>query len=186
MSTVSHLCLVCFCPSIRVKEFGISPSDIPFSQGGSGRSELSPTFEYDDFASSPSRSSFSQHHASLTAPPPTRFLFTSTVFNELLSFQCGDAFCALFLCSFLLTCWFNVINPILSHQSVLSFCIWPCLSHFSSNPGVSHAWALCSYWKHHGLFCAVWMTEGQRSWWSFSYDLLHYLAMSNVMNILIF
>ncbi|TSM28136.1 Kinesin-like protein KIF2A [Bagarius yarrelli] len=39
----------------RVKEFGISPSDIPFSQGGSGRSELSPTFEYDDFSSSPSR-----------------------------------------------------------------------------------------------------------------------------------
>ncbi|KAL3063120.1 hypothetical protein OYC64_002825 [Pagothenia borchgrevinki] len=40
----------------RVKEFGISPSDIPFSQGG--RSELSPTntFEYDDFAAtSPSR-----------------------------------------------------------------------------------------------------------------------------------
>ncbi|XP_060752433.1 kinesin-like protein KIF2A isoform X2 [Tachysurus vachellii] len=29
----------------RVKEFGISPSDIPFSQGGSGRSELSPTYE---------------------------------------------------------------------------------------------------------------------------------------------
>ncbi|XP_026995495.1 kinesin-like protein KIF2A isoform X7 [Tachysurus fulvidraco] len=39
----------------RVKEFGISPSDIPFSQGGSGRSELSPTYEYDDFASSPTR-----------------------------------------------------------------------------------------------------------------------------------
>ncbi|KAM9840858.1 kinesin-like protein KIF2A [Aulostomus maculatus] len=32
----------------RVKEFGISPSDIPFSQSGvgSGRSELSPTYEY--------------------------------------------------------------------------------------------------------------------------------------------
>uniref|UniRef100_A0A8C1RMZ6 Kinesin-like protein n=1 Tax=Cyprinus carpio TaxID=7962 RepID=A0A8C1RMZ6_CYPCA len=40
----------------RVKEFGISPSDIPFSQGGGGRSELSPTYEYDDFATSPSRS----------------------------------------------------------------------------------------------------------------------------------
>uniref|UniRef100_A0A8D3D602 Kinesin-like protein n=1 Tax=Scophthalmus maximus TaxID=52904 RepID=A0A8D3D602_SCOMX len=43
----------------RVKEFGISPSDIPFSQGGQGsRSDLSPTntFEYDDFAAtSPSR-----------------------------------------------------------------------------------------------------------------------------------
>ncbi|KAM4615928.1 kinesin-like protein KIF2A isoform 5-T5 [Polymixia lowei] len=43
----------------RVKEFGISPSDIPFSQGGQGsRPEHSPTntFEYDDFAPiSPSR-----------------------------------------------------------------------------------------------------------------------------------
>ncbi|KAM7416446.1 hypothetical protein PAMA_018483 [Pampus argenteus] len=43
----------------RVKEFGISPSDIPFSQGGQGsRPEHSPTntFEYDDFATtSPSR-----------------------------------------------------------------------------------------------------------------------------------
>uniref|UniRef100_A0A8D0AFP0 Kinesin-like protein n=1 Tax=Sander lucioperca TaxID=283035 RepID=A0A8D0AFP0_SANLU len=35
----------------RVKEFGISPSDIPFSQSGGGgsRSELSPTYEYDRF-----------------------------------------------------------------------------------------------------------------------------------------
>ncbi|XP_071383977.1 kinesin-like protein KIF2A isoform X1 [Centroberyx affinis] len=43
----------------RVKEFGISPSDIPFSQGSQGsRPEHSPTntFEYDDFAAtSPSR-----------------------------------------------------------------------------------------------------------------------------------
>ncbi|XP_075871194.1 kinesin-like protein KIF2A isoform X2 [Nelusetta ayraudi] len=43
----------------RVKEFGISPSDIPFSQGSQGsRPDLSPTstFEYDDFAAtSPSR-----------------------------------------------------------------------------------------------------------------------------------
>ncbi|XP_056274284.1 kinesin-like protein KIF2A isoform X2 [Pseudoliparis swirei] len=43
----------------RVKEFGISPSDIPFSQCGQGsRSDISPTntFEYDDFAAtSPSR-----------------------------------------------------------------------------------------------------------------------------------
>ncbi|XP_075955253.1 kinesin-like protein KIF2A isoform X3 [Anarhichas minor] len=43
----------------RVKEFGISPSDIPFSQGGQGsRSDHSPTntFDYDDFAAtSPSR-----------------------------------------------------------------------------------------------------------------------------------
>ncbi|XP_019722626.1 kinesin-like protein KIF2A isoform X1 [Hippocampus comes] len=40
----------------RVKEFGISPSDIPFSQGGQGsRPEHSPTntFEYDDFAATP-------------------------------------------------------------------------------------------------------------------------------------
>ncbi|CAB1352199.1 unnamed protein product [Coregonus sp. 'balchen'] len=43
----------------RVKEFGISPSDIPFSQqqggGGGGRAELSPTntYEYDDFPTSP-------------------------------------------------------------------------------------------------------------------------------------
>ncbi|XP_028313944.1 kinesin-like protein KIF2A [Gouania willdenowi] len=44
----------------RVKEFGISPSDIPFSQGGQGsRPDHLPTntFEYDDFAAtSPSRS----------------------------------------------------------------------------------------------------------------------------------
>uniref|UniRef100_A0A4W5L0Y1 Kinesin-like protein n=1 Tax=Hucho hucho TaxID=62062 RepID=A0A4W5L0Y1_9TELE len=39
----------------RVKEFGISPSDIPFSQGGGSCSELSPTYEYDDFATSPCR-----------------------------------------------------------------------------------------------------------------------------------
>uniref|UniRef100_A0A8C7FB03 Kinesin-like protein n=1 Tax=Oncorhynchus kisutch TaxID=8019 RepID=A0A8C7FB03_ONCKI len=45
----------------RVKEFGISPSDIPFSQqqggGGGGRAELSPTntYEYDDFPNSPTR-----------------------------------------------------------------------------------------------------------------------------------
>ncbi|XP_011614173.1 kinesin-like protein KIF2A isoform X1 [Takifugu rubripes] len=43
----------------RVKEFGISPSDIPFSQGSQGsRPDHSPTntFEYDDFAAtSPSR-----------------------------------------------------------------------------------------------------------------------------------
>nr|XP_015223462.1 PREDICTED: kinesin-like protein KIF2A isoform X4 [Lepisosteus oculatus] len=39
----------------RVKEFGISPSDIPFSQGGGSRSELSPAYEYDDFSTSPSR-----------------------------------------------------------------------------------------------------------------------------------
>uniref|UniRef100_UPI00398E9417 kinesin-like protein KIF2A isoform X3 n=1 Tax=Pristiophorus japonicus TaxID=55135 RepID=UPI00398E9417 len=40
----------------RVKEFGISPSDIPFQQGGGSRSDLSPTYlEYDDFPPSPTR-----------------------------------------------------------------------------------------------------------------------------------
>lgn len=46
-----------------MKEFGISPSDIPFSQGGQGgRPDHSPTntFEFDDFAAtSPSRSNTS-------------------------------------------------------------------------------------------------------------------------------
>ncbi|XP_072537598.1 kinesin-like protein KIF2A isoform X1 [Salminus brasiliensis] len=38
----------------RVKEFGISPSDIPFSQGGSGsRSELSPTYEVKELTVDP-------------------------------------------------------------------------------------------------------------------------------------
>ncbi|XP_065821532.1 kinesin-like protein KIF2A isoform X1 [Labrus bergylta] len=39
----------------RVKEFGISPSDIPFSQsgGGGGRSELSPTFEVKELTVDP-------------------------------------------------------------------------------------------------------------------------------------
>uniref|UniRef100_A0A4W4FET6 Kinesin-like protein n=1 Tax=Electrophorus electricus TaxID=8005 RepID=A0A4W4FET6_ELEEL len=31
----------------RVKEFGISPSDIPFSQGAGSRSDLSPAYEYE-------------------------------------------------------------------------------------------------------------------------------------------
>ncbi|XP_061116679.1 kinesin-like protein KIF2A isoform X3 [Conger conger] len=39
----------------RVKEFGISPSDIPFSQNAGGRAELSPTYEYDGFATSTRR-----------------------------------------------------------------------------------------------------------------------------------
>ncbi|KAJ7424124.1 kinesin-like protein KIF2A [Pitangus sulphuratus] len=39
----------------RVKEFGISPSDIPFSQGSGSRSDLSPSYEYDDFSSSITR-----------------------------------------------------------------------------------------------------------------------------------
>ncbi|CAH2296268.1 kinesin KIF2A isoform X1 [Pelobates cultripes] len=34
----------------RVKEFGISPSDIPFSQGSGSRSDLSPSYDYDDFS----------------------------------------------------------------------------------------------------------------------------------------
>lgn len=50
-------------PPCRVKEFGISPSDIPFSQGSQGsRPDHSPTntFEFDDFAAtSPSRSNTS-------------------------------------------------------------------------------------------------------------------------------
>ncbi|TMS08737.1 Kinesin-like protein KIF2A [Larimichthys crocea] len=39
----------------RVKEFGISPSDIPFSQsgGGGGRSELSPTYEVKELSVDP-------------------------------------------------------------------------------------------------------------------------------------
>ncbi|XP_051973345.1 kinesin-like protein KIF2A isoform X2 [Xyrauchen texanus] len=38
----------------RVKEFGISPSDIPFSQGCGGRSELSPTYEVKELTIDPS------------------------------------------------------------------------------------------------------------------------------------
>lgn len=39
----------------RVKEFGISPSDIPFSQSGGNRAEVSPTYEEEDFAPSSNR-----------------------------------------------------------------------------------------------------------------------------------
>uniref|UniRef100_A0A1D5QCA7 Kinesin-like protein n=1 Tax=Macaca mulatta TaxID=9544 RepID=A0A1D5QCA7_MACMU len=39
----------------RVKEFGISPSDIPFSQGSGSRPDLSPSYEYDDFSPSVTR-----------------------------------------------------------------------------------------------------------------------------------
>ncbi|XP_069780581.1 kinesin-like protein KIF2A isoform X2 [Narcine bancroftii] len=40
----------------RVKEFGISPSNIPFQQGGGSRTDLSPTYlDYDDFPPSPTR-----------------------------------------------------------------------------------------------------------------------------------
>lgn len=63
-----HLLSVLPC---RVKEFGISPSDIPFSQGSQGgRPDHSPTntFEYDDFAAtSPSRSNTSSEKC-LTNP----------------------------------------------------------------------------------------------------------------------
>uniref|UniRef100_A0AAQ5XGI9 Kinesin-like protein n=1 Tax=Amphiprion ocellaris TaxID=80972 RepID=A0AAQ5XGI9_AMPOC len=69
---------VCCCgwlPLCRVKEFGISPSDIPFSQGGQGsRPEHSPTntFEFDDFAAtSPSRSSTPQSTAHTHTPRHT-------------------------------------------------------------------------------------------------------------------
>ncbi|XP_043952652.1 kinesin-like protein KIF2A [Gambusia affinis] len=40
----------------RVKEFGISPSDIPFSQSGGGRSELSPTYEMKQLTVDPAAS----------------------------------------------------------------------------------------------------------------------------------
>ena len=91
-----------FCGSVslsrhvsRVKEFGISPSDIPFSQsgGGGGRSELSPTYEYDHFI---------QH---LTTTITTHFF-------PLITFCCFpsfSAFCFLFLhhpfCSMLTCCY---------------------------------------------------------------------------------
>ncbi|CAH6787627.1 Kif2a [Phodopus roborovskii] len=39
----------------RVKEFGISPSDIPFSQGSGSRPDLSPSYDYDDFSPSITR-----------------------------------------------------------------------------------------------------------------------------------
>lgn len=77
--TTSRL-LLCFlhllsAPPCRVKEFGISPSDIPFSQGGQGsRPDHSPTntFEYDDFAAtSPSRSNASSEPLLLTNPHTT-------------------------------------------------------------------------------------------------------------------
>ncbi|XP_063066412.1 kinesin-like protein KIF2A [Engraulis encrasicolus] len=39
----------------RVKEFGISPSDIPFVQTGGSRAEVSPTYEEEDFTPIPNR-----------------------------------------------------------------------------------------------------------------------------------
>lgn len=51
LAVLFSLCLAVFLCSVltvfRVKEFGISPSDIPFSQGGGSRSEPSPTYEYE-------------------------------------------------------------------------------------------------------------------------------------------
>ena len=84
----------------RVKEFGISPSDIPFSQsgGGGGRSELSPTYEYDHFIQR------------LSTTITTHFFF----FLPLITFCCFPkfpwvtTFCFLFLhhpfCSMLTCC----------------------------------------------------------------------------------
>ncbi|XP_005946342.1 kinesin-like protein KIF2A [Neolamprologus brichardi] len=47
----------------RVKEFGISPSDIPFSQsgGGGGRSELSPTYEVKELTVDPAAAMMESH-----------------------------------------------------------------------------------------------------------------------------
>lgn len=123
---------------------------------------------------------FSQRHASLNAPLLIRFLFTHRLYllYELLSFQCGGATCALFLCS----CWFHVINPILSQ---LYSCIWACLNHFHSNPGVSHARAntniisffvLCEWPRVRGhdgplhMVCFItWPWETLWTCWSFKY-----------------
>jgi len=56
--------VLCSLPLCRVKEFGISPSDIPFSQGSRPDHSPTNTFDYDDFvATSPSRlSSLSLSH----------------------------------------------------------------------------------------------------------------------------
>ncbi|XP_029693299.1 kinesin-like protein KIF2A isoform X1 [Takifugu rubripes] len=47
----------------RVKEFGISPSDIPFSQsgGGGGRSELSPSYEVKELTLNPAATMDTRH-----------------------------------------------------------------------------------------------------------------------------
>lgn len=104
---IPSLCLTAVChPVFRVKEFGISPSDIPFSQGGGGRSELSPTYEYDDFATSPSRShpfpvsSLSHLRQSLHESPVflmIRLRFSSENASTCASFHFGQLlFCPLF------------------------------------------------------------------------------------------
>uniref|UniRef100_A0A452EHB3 Kinesin-like protein n=1 Tax=Capra hircus TaxID=9925 RepID=A0A452EHB3_CAPHI len=53
----SRTCMVIFyCDTVKLKnEFGISPSDIPFSQGSGSRPDLSPSYEYDDFSPSITR-----------------------------------------------------------------------------------------------------------------------------------
>lgn len=104
-SCITSRLLLCFLHLLsalpcRVKEFGISPSDIPFSQGSQGsRPDHSPTntFEYDDFAAtSPSRSNTSSEqlltnpHATVSACAPcihhcvhsgkTLFVFTVLFF----------------------------------------------------------------------------------------------------------
>lgn len=48
---------------LRVKEFGICPSDIPFSQGGGNRPELSPAHEYDGIPTSLSPCHSSHWHS---------------------------------------------------------------------------------------------------------------------------
>lgn len=65
------------CHIRRVKEFGISPSDIPFSQsgGGGGRSELSPTYEYDCLISRPPT-------PPLTTPHPSQHFTTVMAINH--------------------------------------------------------------------------------------------------------
>ncbi|MEQ2272982.1 Kinesin-like protein kif2a [Xenotaenia resolanae] len=99
------LTLLLYAAPLRVKEFGISPSDIPFSQGGQGiRPEHSPTntFEFDDFAaSSPGRSntacsSSQENHTSFTTlhhrivlfHPPIAFLlyFYGFTFTFIITF----------------------------------------------------------------------------------------------------
>lgn len=87
--------VVC-CPVFRVKEFGISPSDIPFSQGGGGRSELSPTYEYDDFATSPSRS-HPFPHSSLSKSRQSAYQTSFFPSSSTLTFQ--------FMCPFM---WFGL------------------------------------------------------------------------------
>lgn len=67
----------------RVKEFGISPSDIPFSQGSGSRPDLSPSYEYDDFSPSITRS--------------TSFYTLDVYFNSFFKFFCIQTFHLLLL-----------------------------------------------------------------------------------------